>query len=38
MRARLDANGRRFGSLIESVVTSPQFLNKRIEGEKAKVE
>ncbi len=29
MRARLDANGRRFGSLVESIVTSPQFLNKR---------
>ena len=29
MRARLAADGYRFGSLIETIVTSPQFLNKR---------
>ena len=29
MRARLAADGYRFDSLIEQVVTSPQFLNKR---------
>ena len=31
MRARLKANGYRFGSMFESIVTSPQFLNKRVE-------
>jgi hypothetical protein len=29
MRVKLEADGYRFGSLIESIVTSPQFLNKR---------
>ncbi|HKA00956.1 MAG TPA: DUF1592 domain-containing protein, partial [Candidatus Solibacter sp.] len=29
MRARLAANGYRFNTLIESIVTSPQFLTKR---------
>ena len=29
MRARLKADGYAFGSLVEVVVTSPQFLNKR---------
>ncbi|MBI3877167.1 MAG: DUF1588 domain-containing protein, partial [Verrucomicrobia bacterium] len=29
MRAKLAANGHRFGSLVESIVTSPQFRNKR---------
>jgi hypothetical protein len=29
MRARLAAEGHRFGSLVETIVTSPQFLNKR---------
>ncbi len=29
MRERLSADGYRFGLLIESIVTSPQFLNKR---------
>lgn len=29
MRAKLARDGHRFGSLIESIVTSPQFLNKR---------
>ncbi len=29
MRTRLQADGYAFGSLIESIVTSPQFLNKR---------
>ncbi|AGA27839.1 DUF1592 domain-containing protein [Singulisphaera acidiphila] len=31
MRTRLAADGHRFGSLIESIVASPQFLNKRVE-------
>jgi hypothetical protein len=29
MRARLAADGYAFGSLVEAIVTSPQFLNKR---------
>jgi hypothetical protein len=29
MRARLTADGHRFGGLVEEIVTSPQFLNKR---------
>jgi hypothetical protein len=29
MRARLAADGYAFGSLVEVIVTSPQFLNKR---------
>ena len=29
MRARLRASNYRFGSLVESIVTSPQFLNQR---------
>jgi hypothetical protein len=33
MRARLAADGGRFGSLVETIVTSSQFRNKRIEGE-----
>ncbi len=35
MRTRLAAEGGRFGSLVETIVTSPQFRNKRIEGDKA---
>ena len=35
MRGRLDADGGRFGALVEAIVTSPQFRNKRIEGDKA---
>jgi hypothetical protein len=35
MRSRLAANGDRFGSLVESIVTSPQFLNKRVESDQA---
>ncbi len=31
MRRRLDADGGRFGALVEAIVTSPQFRNKRIE-------
>jgi hypothetical protein len=31
MRARLDAEGGRFAALVETIVTSPQFRNKRIE-------
>jgi hypothetical protein len=31
LRARLDGDGR-FGGLIEAIVTSPQFLNKRVDG------
>ena len=34
MRARLAAEGDHFSSLVESIVTSPQFLNRRVEGEK----
>ena len=29
MRANLAANGYRFSALVETIVTSPQFLNKR---------
>jgi hypothetical protein len=29
MRAKLAANDYRFFSLIETIITSPQFLNKR---------
>jgi hypothetical protein len=29
MKARLTANGYRFDSLVETIVSSPQFLNKR---------
>ncbi len=32
MRARLAADGDRFGGLVEVIVTSPQFLNKRVEA------
>ena len=35
MRTRLDAEGGRFGALVEAIVTSPQFRNKRIEGDKS---
>jgi hypothetical protein len=35
MRTRLAADRDRFGSLVESIVTSPQFLNRRVESEKA---
>jgi hypothetical protein len=35
MRTRLAAEGGRFGRLVESIVTSPQFRNKRFEGEQA---
>jgi Protein of unknown function (DUF1585) len=30
MKAKVSAGGYRFSSLVEAVVTSPQFLNKRI--------
>jgi hypothetical protein len=33
MRAKLAANGYRFGNLIESIVTSPQFLTRRVSDE-----
>jgi hypothetical protein len=33
LRAKLDANGYRFGSLVESIITSPQFLRKRGRGD-----
>jgi mono/diheme cytochrome c family protein len=33
MRTRLDAEGGRFGALVEAIVASPQFLNKRIEAQ-----
>jgi hypothetical protein len=36
MRSRLEADGYAFGSLVESIVTSPQFLNKRGGGEPRK--
>ena len=29
MQTRLAANGYRFASLVETIVTSPQFLNRR---------
>ena len=32
MKEKLAAEGHRFGALVEAVVTSPQFLNKRTEG------
>jgi hypothetical protein len=35
MRKRLTADGDRVGSLVESIVTSPQFLNRRVESETA---
>lgn len=35
MRRKLDAEGGRFGALIEAIVASPQFRNKRLEGDKA---
>jgi hypothetical protein len=30
METELTANGYRFDSLVETIVTSPQFLNRRI--------
>jgi hypothetical protein len=36
MRAKLAANGYRFDGLVEVIVTSPQFLNKRAGGALAK--
>lgn len=33
MQARLARDGGRFGGLVEVIVTSPQFLNKRVEAE-----
>jgi hypothetical protein len=36
MRAKLAANGYRFSSLVESIVTSPQFLTKRSHDDLAK--
>ena len=32
-RARLAANDYRFSGLVESIVTSPQFLNRRVQSE-----
>ena len=32
MKARLSGDGHRFGTLVEAIVTSPQFLNKRVDG------
>lgn len=29
MRTKLSADGHRFGGLVETIVTSPQFLTKR---------
>jgi hypothetical protein len=34
MRARLDADSGRFSGLVETVVSSPQFRNKRMSGDK----
>jgi hypothetical protein len=36
MRARLAGNGYRFNTVVESIVTSPQFLNKRGQDNLAK--
>ena len=36
MRTQLAADGYRFGSLVETIVTSPQFLNKRGDGDRAR--
>jgi len=36
MRAKLTATGYRFDALVETIVTSPQFLNKRVSGALAK--
>lgn len=33
MTTRLAANGYRFGSPVETIITSPQFLNRRAEGQ-----
>ena len=35
MRAGLAANGFRFGTMVDTIVTSPQFLNKRINNDQA---
>ncbi|WP_435007845.1 DUF1592 domain-containing protein [Tundrisphaera lichenicola] len=35
MRLRLSSDGGRFGGLVESIVTSPQFRNQRLEALKA---
>ena len=35
MRMRLAADGGRFGSLVETIITSPQFLNRRVDSETA---
>ncbi|WZP00177.1 DUF1592 domain-containing protein [Isosphaeraceae bacterium EP7] len=34
MRKRSEAEGDRFGALVETIVASPQFRNKRIDGDK----
>ena len=36
MRTKLAANGYRFGTLVETIVTSPQFLHARGDGDHAK--
>jgi hypothetical protein len=35
MRKKLSNDGNRFGALVETIVNSPQFLNKRVEADKA---
>jgi hypothetical protein len=35
MKKKLGTDGQRFGALIETIITSPQFLNKRVEADKA---
>ena len=32
LRQKLSANGHHFGTLVEEIVTSPQFLNKRLKS------
>jgi hypothetical protein len=36
MRTKLAANDYRFGTLIDTIVTSPQFLTKRGSGDSTK--
>jgi hypothetical protein len=35
MKKKLQSDGHHFGGLVETIVTSPQFLNKRVEADKA---
>ncbi len=38
MKKKLSTDGNRLGGLIETIVTSPQFVNKRVESDKPKAE